>query len=364
MKTKIIYISGNELFKMSDIRAAFEEVRNTLNLGRDTVLFGVPIDNDDAMLSSDDNTINANNPDNAEVPEIIQTEKIPTNEFISDTEEIVSTTPDETSDIIDTVATEEIITADVVEPAPKKTRGRRKAVNSAKINTNATSGIYEQEQSVSNTNDVAQEPGTEKIIPILSVLAVNKEADIAADDSGNNKQEQIINQDIADDDTPIIDDIDVSTELATPSDDTNSDAQMATTTIADMINDDAPSAPVEKTLEQLLESMAPLREDAIDDAPIAEMNAEQIDIVETSDETDATLEQLAAEFAENQDKIPTESKPESHSKIGKLKNILPFKKVKREENGIMGDLFGWAGIAANDDDFSIPGFFTNAASKK
>ncbi len=30
----------------------------------------------------------------------------------------------------------------------------------------------------------------------------------------------------------------------------------------------------------------------------------------------------------------------------------------------MGDLFGWAGVAANDEDFSIPGFFTTAASKK
>ena len=33
MKTKIIYISGNETFEMADIRAAFEEVRATLNLG-------------------------------------------------------------------------------------------------------------------------------------------------------------------------------------------------------------------------------------------------------------------------------------------------------------------------------------------
>ena len=45
MKTKIIYISGNEVFDMADIRAAFEEVRNTLHLGSDTVMFGVPVDN-------------------------------------------------------------------------------------------------------------------------------------------------------------------------------------------------------------------------------------------------------------------------------------------------------------------------------
>ena len=38
--------------------------------------------------------------------------------------------------------------------------------------------------------------------------------------------------------------------------------------------------------------------------------------------------------------------------------------MKREDPGIMGDLFGWAGIAANDEEFTIPGFFTNAAAKK
>ena len=38
--------------------------------------------------------------------------------------------------------------------------------------------------------------------------------------------------------------------------------------------------------------------------------------------------------------------------------------MKRVDTGLMGDLFGWAGIAANDEDFTIPGFFTNAAAKK
>ena len=73
---------------------------------------------------------------------------------------------------------------------------------------------------------------------------------------------------------------------------------------------------------------------------------------------------MASEFAENQDKIVTPQKSQPQGKIGKLKNILPFKKAKRDDNGIMGDLFGWAGIAANDDDFTIPGFFANAAKKQ
>ena len=46
MKTKIIYISGNEVFEMAEIRAAFEEVRTALGLSNDTILFGVPVDCD------------------------------------------------------------------------------------------------------------------------------------------------------------------------------------------------------------------------------------------------------------------------------------------------------------------------------
>ena len=120
-------------------------------------------------------------------------------------------------------------------------------------------------------------------------------------------------------------------------------------------------ANVEKTLEQLLESMTPLCEDVepqeiVDDTPyVDDIDAE---MATTIDDTDATLAQLASEFAETEDKIVDEPKTTSGGKIGKLKNILPFKKAKRDDGGLMGDLFGWAGIAANDDDFSIPGFFT------
>ena len=57
MKTKIIYISGNEVFDMADIRAAFEEVRSTLGLARDTILFGVPVDSDDAFNNVNDGDI-------------------------------------------------------------------------------------------------------------------------------------------------------------------------------------------------------------------------------------------------------------------------------------------------------------------
>ena len=49
MKTKIIYISGNEVFAMAEIRAAFDSVRATLGLDKDTILFGVPVDCDSAI---------------------------------------------------------------------------------------------------------------------------------------------------------------------------------------------------------------------------------------------------------------------------------------------------------------------------
>ena len=118
----------------------------------------------------------------------------------------------------------------------------------------------------------------------------------------------------------------------------------------------------EPDLEKLLSSMTPLQEDALeDDKSIDDMKKITDDI--QSDDVDATLEQLATEFAEAQDKIASETKSSGRSKIGKLRNILPFKQSKHKDQGL-GDLFGWAGVAANDEDFSVPGFFTNATSKK
>ena len=119
----------------------------------------------------------------------------------------------------------------------------------------------------------------------------------------------------------------------------------------------------EPDLEKLLSAMTPLQEDTLDEDIIAidSDNSESEDNV--SDDVDATLEQLATEFAETQDKIAAETKSSGRSKIGKLRNILPFKQSKHKDQGL-GDLFGWAGVAANDEDFSVPGFFTNASSKK
>ena len=297
MKTKIIYISGNELFDMADIRAAFEEVRSALSLGPDTVLFGVPVDSDDALINakSDKNII----------------------------EHVV-----------------ENVTEPISEPvAEKKPRKSSKVVP-------ITQAIREPdiEPITEPVDDDITEPEAkpeETVVPILSVLDSEPETPITETDKT----------------------IDVETIVETQNNDVIQEPvqDAESVTISDIIADDVPEVAPEKTLEELLESMTPLGEDAdkkddsateTDDSLETETPAP---VTDTSD-TDVALEKLATEFFETQDKIETPSKPAGRGKIGKLKNILPFKKAKHEDSGLMGDLFGWAGVAANDDDFTMPGF--------
>ena len=77
MKTKIIYISGDEIFDIADIRAAFEEVRGALNLSKDTVLFGVPVDSEDAGLATNTNeTVDNIQQDIVAKESVIETQEI------------------------------------------------------------------------------------------------------------------------------------------------------------------------------------------------------------------------------------------------------------------------------------------------
>ncbi|HNY25685.1 MAG TPA: hypothetical protein PKJ33_04065 [Alphaproteobacteria bacterium] len=316
MKTKIIYISGSEVFDVADIRSAFEEVRNALQLGTDTILFGVPVDSDDAGLGVQKNT-NVNN-------------------------QVIETIP------------EEIIEPEViVEQLPKK-----KATKSAKLKT-------EPEEITQKTEE------SEKIIPILSVLSSKKEPEeIVEEVISDTIPEAVIavsdpEPAIIVSEVPEVKPIMQSEQVITVESDfstqlTEEVISTKTTIIEEMMVDDIPVVEQEKTLEQLFERIAPLREDHIFEEIVEKPTVQKIEEVNL----DATLEQLASEFAQKQDSIPVNSKTEASGKIGKLKNILPFKKAKREEPSLMGDLFGWAGIAANDDEFSIPGFFTTSASKK
>lgn len=351
MKTKIIYISGSEVFEMADVRAAFEEVRSTLGLDKDTILFGVPVDADNALTVEQTKSI---------IEPVIQE----THEIIPEPENITPTTVQITQSIeIDEKPTE-------IVKKPKNSRTSKKQNNADVV-------VAEQDAS-------GQVSDQDKVIPILSVLA-NKNpepetVDIAEDLDTNTDvtdvpsepqmtdtkiiQEDVHEPEIVQTETVIISDINIDSELVAP----GANENIEKITIGDMINDDAPVAQTEKTLEQLLESMTPLREDhetEMSDISAVEntddlISPQDVDNLMESDDTDATLAQLASEFAQTEDKISSPKKTESQGKIGKLKNILPFKKIKRDDNGLMGDLFGWAGIAANDDDFSMPGFFTGA----
>lgn len=311
MKTKIIYISGGELFEMSQIRAAFEEVKATLGLGKDTILFGVPVDCDNAIEVATDNTHEAVNV----IPEIIP-ETIP--EIIPETITETAKIP-ENQTVITGVPTETIV-------------------------------------DMSDRDIVTEEA---PVVPILSVLAINEDEDLAESVTAASEPKENMS-----DVTEIISDIAEPVEdIIEPVADEEVVVVSEAFSVDDIADDDVPDMPMEKTLEQLLESMTPLREDVmpkIEDTFDAEETHNDDSVVLETADTDATLAQLASEFALTEDKIAPAPRAETSGKIGKLKNILPFKKAKREDNSLMGDLFGWAGIAANDEDFSIPGFFTPA----
>ncbi|MBO4480608.1 MAG: hypothetical protein J5742_03235 [Alphaproteobacteria bacterium] len=292
MKKKIVYISGADVFDVKDVRAAFDEVRNTLNLDSDTILFGVPVDEESEMTAPQ--RVEAKS-DKVDIPEVIQKvvpqEPIVEESITEDVEEI----------------TEEII---------------------PEIDLHNSNESIEDDAS-----DTDSDKKDAPVVPISSVLVPNKEEKTPK--TKKKQKVEVVKEDVAD------------------------TIEVQEDEITDMLNDEVPSESPEKTLEELLESMEPLREDIQPDVQ-SELPSE----INADEEIDATLESLASEFADNQSKISTSKKTAGRGKIGKLKNILPFKKMKRDDTGLMGDLFGWAGIAANDEDFTIPGFFTNAAAKK
>ena len=328
MKTKIIYISGNELFDISDIRVAFEEVRTALSLDKETILFGVPIDNDDAFVEAN--------------PDVVTTKP---SEII--TEPVADIAPAPIHVVATDVADDK--TTDMPQPIVDKPK---KSTKHTRAKVVPITPIIDTTQNVIDEPETAPEDNTP--VPILSVLGAKSESEDNAITAG---AEPIVVTPI---DTTPNEEVAESTDVVV-------EQETQTVSINDMLAED--SAPVdvhEKTLEELLESMTPLGEDEKIAEPIASDSIEEDkpEVTQTqNDEADATLELLATEFAAAEDKIVTPSKTDSRGKIGKLKNILPFKKAKRDDSGLMGDLFGWAGVA-NDEDFTIPGFFANASSKK
>lgn len=360
MKSKIIYISGGEVFEMAEIRAAFKEVRATLGLTQDTVLFGVPVDSDNAIITPQDS-------DTQHTENVIATVQA---NIVADTEP--AALPAAETDVV----TADTITATLpeTESAPVKkprTRTRRAVQKSDTVTDTAADAtvpdtvsapvipilsVLAAKKSDIDSGDTPAASAPVDAQPIPEIVTVNEPDDAMAEQSGDENSNSD-NDDNDDDLTPAAETAPIVPDAADTAAEID-DMDVEQSVIDDMMNDDAPAPDTEKTLEQLLESMTPLREDLTTPAPGTPNPISELD------DSDATLEQLAAEFAENQDKIINTPMPESHGKIGKLKNILPFKKARHDDGGLMGDLFGWAGVAANDDDFAIPGFFTTTASKK
>ena len=268
MKTKIIYISGNEVFEMSEIRAAFNSVRAALGLDKDTILFGVPVDSDTALTGAD----------NVDAPMVDVVDPVIVDDVATESMESVAMPVVESEPTIEPVVMAEQVIEPVVEPIPEPVI----------------------EPVVESTPD--------PVIPILSILSAGDEtrepviepvATVVAEPVTEPVVNAIVEPEIDTADGAVISDISIDAELSTPVDSTDDVAEPVS--IGDMITDDAPVPQMEKTLEQLLESMTPLREDV---QPTAEVDETPIDIFEI-DDADATLAQLATEFADNQDKIPT-----------------------------------------------------------
>jgi hypothetical protein len=279
MKTKIIYISGNEVFEMSEIRAAFDSVRATLGLDNDTILFGVPVDADNALSNVDIAT--------PSTEPIVETVVMPAAEPV-----VESITEPVIEPVIEPVVDVQSLTA--VDPEP-----------------------------ISPDEDIAPQE-SEPVIPILSVLSAQETsiepeikavAEPVAEAIVETVAEPVVESveaavepatEIVE--TAIISDINVNAELSAPVNE--DDATVETITIGDMITDDAPVPQMEKTLEDLLETMAPLREDVLPE-PAPEISTDIFD----GDDTDATLAQLATEFADTQDKIPATPRATATAKL-------------------------------------------------
>ena len=243
MKTKIIYISGNELFDMREIRNAFEEVRQTLGLDKNTILFGVPVDNDNALAQPTEQAKDA----------VMQvTEPIKKDE--------INTTAD-TYEIIKPAIPEEPVIQDI--PQTKKVRKSQKKKEEIVI--------AEPEVEIA-TETVVQEEEVATVIPIISVLSVNDNEPATTEAV---EESQIIEEteeikEIA----PVIEikeenviSVDTIVEADVPDvvQDENDVAQRVSIDEVGVENYQvAEEIPMEKTLEHLLESMAPLGEDIED----------------------------------------------------------------------------------------------------
>ena len=140
MKTKIIYISGAEIFNIKDVHDAFDTVRRELGLNQDTILFGVPVDAEDALAGTN----------NVGAAEVVHEEQ----PVINIEQDIVEPIVEQES-IVQDIVDEPIMENIVPEKKQKKTKKKIEPENDF-IPTEVKSG-----------EETSQK---EEIIPILSVL--------------------------------------------------------------------------------------------------------------------------------------------------------------------------------------------------
>ena len=365
MNTKIIYISGNEVFEMADIRAAFETVRKTLGLSKDTVLFGVPVDCDNALdvekhADVTEETFNISQTASETTIET-KAEVAPAIMLATDDAEVHAI--EEIEPFTDIIV-EPVI--DKIEEEPVEVPGAINEIEEveeeAKVIPILSVLAAKDTQPTTDTNVAPQKTENEKINVIDDGIDIQTVEPVMLDEAEQGIQDAEIKETITD--------VNIDTDIIEIDGVGETDDKTQKISISDTLTEDAPEEPMEASIMQLLDSMQPLRED-MQSAKFDDENEDLlIDVefdneqVNTGNDDDATLAQLANEFAEKADKIPSKPKSESQGKIGKLKSILPFSKQKREDTGLMGDLFGWAGVAANDEDFAIPGFFTTNVQKK
>ncbi|MCL1786318.1 MAG: hypothetical protein FWG39_04210 [Alphaproteobacteria bacterium] len=292
MKTKIIYISGTETFNPADIRAAFDEVRATLGLGRDVLLFGVPVEEDNVSANV------------APVKEDAATEKPVAGEVI-----------------------EFPAPADAPAASEKTVRKSKKAPVVAPADS-ANAPILSVIGIVSETPEVKERDEEQ---PAAAEIPAEEPAPAAESPEPMDAP--------ARDDTPV--------------------AAVHVTEIHETVVElDADS--IRGSIADIFEGLEPIDEDE----PVLRNNKMSDDLPTASpqkEDADEVLSRLASEFINIQSSIKddADTKRAPSNRISKLKNVLPFKKKESAEPSLLGDLFGWAGVAANDtaDNFSMPDFF-------
>lgn len=319
MKRKLIYISGSEVFDLDDIRDTFNQVRKDLKLGSDTILFGIPVDEVNKDINS-------------------ATDK----DYVSDVTTAVSAPQDNRIDMV---------VEPILDTPPEFIESNTENAQDAESTQVLEQDDADLQPVLLETSDEADND----VVPILSVLGTGIKNVVAPQADAQDVVLDVQSDDVVFETSDTNYDDEQVEMLNTNENNVQNDI------LNEIITDEIPNDNAEQSLEQLLESMTPLEQDDIltsDSLVTSSLNANDIIF---NDDTDATLEYMANEFSHTS--LPPEQKTENRGKIGKLKNILPFHKKKDSTSGMISDLFGWADVAANDDDFNMPGFFSNAAKK-